>query len=59
MPLPSACLKRQPQGGTQRAAMTVLQEGVLDGDEVESPIVRVGEVAAPQLQAVMAMFPRN
>ena len=47
----------QPQGRAQRAAVAALQEVVLDGHEVECLVLGVGEVAAPQLQAVMLLLP--
>ena len=40
-------LEVEAQGGTQRTAVTALQEVVLDGNEIEGLVLGSGQVAAP------------
>ena len=50
-------LEVQAQSGAELATVATLQEGVLDGHEVEGLVLGAGQVASPQLQAVMGLFP--
>ena len=39
--------------------MSALQERMLDGNEIEGLILGVGQVASPQLQTIMSLFPSD